>query len=460
MKLTNTLTRHKEEFKPLQKDQVTLYTCGLTVYDHPHIGNWRTFIFYDTLARVLHSGGYRLKHVWNITDVGHLVSDADEGEDKMEKGAQREGKTAWQIAEVYTQEFYEGMASLNIRHATQMPKATDHIAEQIALIKRLEARGYTYCLEDGVYFDTIKLADYGKLTGQNMHNLRAGARVEQNTQKKDPADFALWKFSPGNSQRDMEWPSPWGVGFPGWHLECSAMAMRYLGETIDLHAGGVDHIGTHHTNEIAQSEAATGQPFVRLWLHGEYLLVDGHKMAKRAGNFYTLGNLSEHGFEPLAFRLLVLQAHYRSQLNFTWESLRAAQTVLKNLRAFAALSQQQLAAAPAVETADVERRIKATLANDLNTPQALAVLNKFIDATPAVSNPRQLHKLLVFLDEVLGLCLSKVEDIDSQTKKLIEQREQARSAKDFVNADKLRAQLGEQGIYIEDTLHGPVWKRS
>ncbi|MBI5465966.1 MAG: cysteine--tRNA ligase, partial [Candidatus Kerfeldbacteria bacterium] len=285
LKLYNTLGRKKQEFKPLKPGEVGLYTCGPTVYAAPHLGNLRTYIFEDLLKRTLQVDGFRVKHVMNITDVGHLTSDADEGEDKMEKGAAREGKTVWEIAEHYTDIFKQNLQSLNVLAPDVWCKATDHIPEQIELIRKIEANGFTYQTSDGVYFDTAKLKDYGRLAKLDIKGLKARARVEMNPAKKHPTDFALWKFSPPDKKRQMEWPSPWGVGFPGWHIECSAMSMKYLGETFDIHCGGIDHIPVHHPNEIAQSEAATSKPLARWWLHGEFLVVDAKRMGKSEDNF-------------------------------------------------------------------------------------------------------------------------------------------------------------------------------
>jgi cysteinyl-tRNA synthetase len=302
--LYNTLSRSKEEFKPIKPGEVGLYTCGPTVYNFAHIGNLRTYIFEDILRRVLVYNGYRVKHVMNITDVGHLTGDRDMGEDKMEKGAQREGKTAWDIAEYYTQAFRQDIIRLNILEPDIWVKATDTIDEQIALVKTLEEKGYTYQTGDGIYFDTARFENYTKLSHQNLEALQEGARVEKNLEKRNATDFALWKFSPPDTQRQMEWDSPWGVGFPGWHVECSAMSMKFLNDQLDIHCGGTDHIDVHHTNEIAQSEAATGKAFFNFWMHGAFLIISGgKKMAKSEGNFLTLENaFLKHGFSPLAYR--------------------------------------------------------------------------------------------------------------------------------------------------------------
>ncbi|MBI3983740.1 cysteine--tRNA ligase [Candidatus Microgenomates bacterium] len=473
MKLYNTLTRKVEELKPLKKADVTLYTCGPTVYLDPHIGNWRAFLSYDTLVRALQLEGYKVNRVMNITDVGHLTSDEDEGdkdagEDKLVKTAKAQRKTAWQIAEMYTQRFLDGMKLLNLLTPTKLEKATDHIAEQIELIQTLKAKGYTYQIDDGIYFDTSKLTDYGKLKGEAAtEQEQAGARVAVNPQKQNPRDFALWKFSPKDEQRDMEWGSPWGKGFPGWHLECSAIAMKYLGATLDIHSGGVDHIGTHHTNEIAQSEAATGKPFANLWVHNEHLLVDGMKMSKSKGNYYILDDLINKGFSPLAFRLLVLQAHYRSQINFTWDSLAAAQSFLQRLYA-AAERRFQTTNEPEDEILPIIINgamgdIVAFLANNLDTPSALGALSTFLTyietTTLPKANLRQYNEFLAFLDKAFGLDLANRTDLTPDEKAILERREAARAAKDFALSDKLRTQLQDMKVGLDDTDFGTVWHR-
>jgi cysteinyl-tRNA synthetase len=330
VKLYNTPERAVQTVKPKDPPLVSVYTCGPTVYDYPHIGNWFTFIRYDLLIRVLKAGGYRPKWVLNITDVGHLVSDADEGEDKLEKGAKREGKTAQEIADFYAEYFLEGMRRLNFIEPDHVPRATDHIPEQIRFIKKLESQGLTYVIDDGVYYDTSKFPGYEDFARLNLTQQQTGGRVQANRQKRQPADFALWKFSPKDGKRAMEWDSPWGKGFPGWHLECSALILKYLGETIDIHAGGIDHIPVHHTNEIAQSKALTGKPLSRHWFHTNHILVDGRKISKSLGNGITLEDVEKQGFSLVALRLLALQSHYRTQQNFTWESLEAAQTSLQS----------------------------------------------------------------------------------------------------------------------------------
>ncbi|MFH1968196.1 MAG: cysteine--tRNA ligase, partial [bacterium] len=328
LELYNTLSLKKEIFKPIENKKVGLYTCGPTVYNFVHIGNLRTFIFEDILRRVLEYNDFEVKHVMNITDVGHLISDNDEGEDKIEKSAREQKKSAWQIAYFYTEEFKKDIAELNIEPAQIMPKATEHIQEQIDLIKKLEAKGVVYKIRDGIYFDTSKFKKYGKLGNHEPEQARFRARININTEKKHPADFALWKFSPrlgsGQARRQMEWPSPWGIGFPGWHIECSAMAVKYLGQPFDIHTGGIDHIPVHHQNEIAQSEMAYDKPLANYWLHGEFLVIDQKKMAKSEDNFITLNTLKEKNINPLAYRFLILNSHYRKPLNFSWEALESA----------------------------------------------------------------------------------------------------------------------------------------
>lgn len=317
MRLYNTLTRTIDELKPINAPIVTVYTCGPTVYDYPQIGNWFTYVRWDTLIRTLKASGLQPNWVLNVTDVGHLVSDADEGEDKLEKGARREGKTAWDIAKFYTNDFVAGMHALNMLIPDQMPRATDHIAEQIDLIKKLEDKGFTYTTSDGIYYDTAKFPRYADFAKLDLDEQQAGARVKVNPEKRNSTDFALWKFSPKDHKRDMEWDSPWGKGFPGWHLECSAMSMKYLGETIDIHTGGIDHVPIHHTNEVAQSEAITGKPLANIWLHGNHIMVNGEKISKSLGNSIRLQDIQAKGFSPIVLRLHVLESHYRSQSKFS-----------------------------------------------------------------------------------------------------------------------------------------------
>lgn len=453
--LYNTLSKKKEEFKPLKNNEVGLYTCGLTVYNYAHIGNLRTYLFEDILKRTLRSNNYQVKHVMNITDVGHLTSDADTGEDKMEKGAKREGKTVWDIAEFYTQAFKQNLVDLNISEPNIWCKATDHIQEQIDLIKRLEKKGFTYRTSDGIYFNTSKFPEYGKLTDQNLAELKEGARVDKNPEKKNPTDFALWKFSPKDKKRAMEWDSPWGKGFPGWHIECSAISMKYLGEQFDIHCGAVDHIPIHHTNEIAQAKAATGKKFVNFWVHGEFLVIGpDEKMAKSKENFITLQTIKEKGFDPLAFRYLVLGTHYRKKLTFSWEALEAAQNAFENLTAFAAEYGQ-----PNIGCAEFEQQFSEAINDDLNTPKALAVVWDLLKS----DYPDEAKKAsLLKFDEVLGLSLKSaipLVEIPEDIKKLVKQREKYRQNKEWEAADKLRLDIAKAGFKINDSPAGPVLKK-
>ncbi len=455
LKLYNTLKRQKEAFIPLASPKVSLYTCGPTVYGRAHLGNLRTYVFEDVLRRVLEFNGFEVNHVMNVTDVGHLTSDADEGEDKLEVGAQREHKSPWEIARQYEQLFFEDIAKLNILPPVQTSRATETIDDQIELIRKLEQKGFTYQDEQAIYFDTSKFPSYGQLTGQNLADKKTGARAEVvvDQKKKRPADFVLWFFLKGRYQNHvLRWPSPWGEGFPGWHLECSAISLKHLGPTIDIHTGGIDHVPVHHTNEIAQSEAATGQPFVRYWLHGEFLLLDSDRMGKSEGNALTLPVLIEKHFDPLAFRFWVLQTHYRSKLNFSWSAVEAAQSGLERLRQ----TIRDLGEAdPKIGCADFEERFHQAINDDLDTPKALAVMWKMLDADLPAS--AKLRSLLTF-DRVLGLKLAELKPvrIPDEVIKLVKERESARAAKDWTKADELRKQIEETGFAVEDTAGGPV----
>ncbi|MBI4127567.1 MAG: cysteine--tRNA ligase [Parcubacteria group bacterium] len=471
--LYNTLTRQKETFVPLHKNDVGLYTCGPTVYDFVHIGNLRAFVFDDLLRRYLAYRGYHVTHVMNITDVGHLVSEADTGEDKMEKGARREGKSAWEIAESYTNAFLEDSKALNLLAPDIMPRATAHIPDQIALIQRLEEKGYTYRTSDGVYFDTSRFPHYGRLGHLNIEGQSSDVRKRMGGEKRQPADFALWKFSPTGATRQMEWGSPWGKGFPGWHIECSAMSMRYLGETFDIHCGGVDHIPVHHTNEIAQSEAATGKPFVRTWCHNEFLLVDGGKMAKSLGNTYTLRDIIARGFSPMALRYLFLGAHYRSKLNFTWQALgdagRALDSIVDLLRLL--LDRSGESSESVGISRSLTERFTEALDDDLNTPEVLAAIHTAIAEIYRLEERHQpidgrlLSAAFFDLDKVLGLNLAATTStspvlLPEAIRALVEARERARTAQDFATADQLRRELLRHGFTVDDTAEGPKVKRS
>lgn len=463
MKLYNTLTRQVEEITPLNPGQATVYTCGPTVYDYPHIGNWFTFIRYDLLIRTLKLAQLQPNWVMNITDVGHLVSDADEGEDKLEKGAKREGKTAWDIANFYTDYFITGLRRLSVLQPTHLPRATDHINEQINLIKILEQKGYTYVIDDGVYFDTSKFPSYADFARLDVDEQQAGARVEYNTQKRNPTDFALWKFSPAGQLRDMEWESPWGKGFPGWHLECSAMSMKYLGETIDIHSGGIDHIPVHHTNEIAQSEAVTGKPLARFWMHTNHITVEGEKISKSLGNGITLEDIETRGFELESFRLHVLESHYRSQSKFNWDSLEAARNRLKAYKAFADLYWElpETSNEPDAFLFSYQESITAALVDDLDTPRALALLSEVESQWVRVlsSDKQSFMRFLTFIDAALGLQLSATHDITDEQYELISKRDAARAAQQWDVSDRLRDTLVRQGIGLRDTPNGAIWYR-
>lgn len=457
MKFYNTFGRQIEDFQSIVDNKVKLYTCGPTVYDYPHIGNLRSFVFDDTLRRALQVGGYEVSHVMNITDVGHLVSDEDEGEDKLEAGAGRENKSVQEVAEMYTNAFLEDVKDLNILepNAYHGPRgdyafATDFIPQQIEVVKTLLEKGYAYQTESAIYFDVSKLDDYGKLSGQKLSEKEVAARSDVVTDpaKRHPQDFALWFFTVGRfAKHDMHWSSPWGEGFPGWHLECSAIIHATLGEPIDIHTGGVDHIGTHHTNEIAQTEAAFGVKLSDYWLHNEHLMVDGQKMSKSLRNFYTLKDVVDKGFDPLALRLLFLQSHYRTQANFTWEVLEAAAAALNNLRAWADLCFQKDSEIPKEKLED----IKAAVFDDLNTPRALALMAELGSPDKAV---------LELLDDLFGLRLSERKDIADDQKGLIKQRETARQSSDWRLADELRQHLSKDGIELNDTPDGSIWYRT
>jgi len=407
LRLYDTYSRQVREFEPLQPPRVGLYACGLTVYDYAHIGNLRTYIFEDILRRTLEAHSYDVLHVQNITDVGHLVSDADTGEDKMEKGSRRTGKSAWEIAKFFTEAFRRDLAALNVLEPHIWPKATDHIAEQIALIQCIEEQGYTYLTSDGVYFDTSRLADYGALARLDVEGLQAGARVDLG-EKRNPTDFALWKFSPPGEQRQMEWDSPWGVGFPGWHIECSAMAAKYLGPYFDIHCGGEDHIPVHHTNEIAQSEACYKTRLANFWMHGYFLVTSGEKMAKSKDHFVTLEELFAD-YDPLVVRFHLLRSHYRSVSDFSEEGLQASAAGLKRLREAYRNARHGLpegVEADAQPFAAFRERFAAALDDDLNTPQAIAVLfDAARDVNRAVeegASPAYRAGAIALLDELLG----------------------------------------------------------
>ena len=453
--LTNTLTHQKEKFIPINPPNVGMYSCGPTVYLNAHIGHMRKYLMDDILVRVLKANGYKVTHVMNITDVGHLVSDADTGEDKMEKSAKVAGKSVWDLAKFYEKQFFDSTKALNINRPDVVCKATDHIQEQIDLIKKLEEKGFTYKTGDGIYFDTSKFKNYGVLTG-GKEGIRPGTRIEMGD-KKNPTDFALWKFSPKDEKRQMEWDSPWGFGFPGWHIECSAMSMKYLGEQFDVHTGGEDHIAIHHTNEIAQSEAATGKsPFVRYWLHTAFLTVDGVKMSKSLGNFYTVDDVIKKGFDPLALRYLYLGANYRDPLNFTWDSLAASQNALEKLRSQIAVLKKQndrtvLSEEKEKKVDDYRNQFLEAVNDDLNTSKSLAVLWEMLKSNIPSEDK---YDLAISFDEILGLKLSEVTDNEWQVpgniQILIDQRQKFREEGKYEEADKIRDQIQKLGFGVSD----------
>lgn len=465
MRFYNSLNRKIEEFKPLNPPTVTLYTCGPTVYNYTHIGHARKYTNDDLLKRTLTYLDYKVKHVMNITDVGHLTSDADEGEDKLEKGAKKEGKVVWEVAEFYTDYFLKFLKSLKILMPDHLVKATDHIQDMIQLINRLKEKGFTYETDETVYFDTSKFNGYGRLSGQKLEEKLKGARedVYIDPKKKHPTDFALWFKRVGRFKKHtMYWDSPFGDGFPGWHIECSAMSMKYLGETIDIHTGGVDHIPVHHENEIAQSECATGKKFVRFWVHHEFLLIEGEKMSKSLNNFFTLEDLQKKGIEPLALRYLFLQTHYRKQLNYTWNSAKAAQDTYDKLKDYVFSLKSQttqnsrttLSAEKLAKLDNFRQQFDEAIANDLQIPQAVAVMWEMLKSN--IPSPDKLELLFEF-DQIFGLNLPNLPNppnLPNSILKLAKQREEARKKGDFKTADDLRKKIEEKGYLIEDTKEG------
>lgn len=450
----NTLTRQKEEFKPITPGKASIYTCGPTVYWFAHIGNWRSYVFSDLLRRALEHDGFEVRHIINITDVGHLVGDGDEGEDKMLVAMRREGKTAYDIARFYEAAFLADSEKMNILSAAVYPRATEHISEQIELVKKLEERGLTYKTSDGIYFNTAALPEYGRLSGQAADEKQAGSRVEMG-EKKNSTDFALWKFSPVGSKREMEWESPWGVGFPGWHLECSAMSKKYLGVPFDIHTGGEDHIAVHHENEIAQTMGADGVFEANIWMHNAFLMVDGGKMSKSLGNIYTLDQLAEKGIEPTALRLFFLGAHYRAKLNFTFEAVQGAQRALEKLRSIF-LMLPHPPSGEGLEVKEYHRRFFEAIEDDLNSPQALAAMWEMLGDS-ACSLAAKVEALLEF-DEVLGLGLEqyveKKIEIPVKVSALLNDREAARAAKNWAESDRLRDEIHKIGFVVEDSPQG------
>ncbi len=458
VQLYNTLTRRKEEFSPLEGNTVRMYSCGPTVYSYAHIGNFRAYVFMDTLRRVLKYNGYELKHVMNITDVGHLESDADEGEDKMEKAAKKENKNPYEIANYYTEIFFRDMERLNIEKPEIIAKATDHIAEMLEFVKKLIENGYAYETSKGIYFDISKLDKYPVLSNRKIDEQIAGARVDVDKEKRSPYDFALWIKAPEN--HIMKWESPWGLSYPGWHIECSAMGRKYLGDEFDIHTGGIDHIPTHHENEIAQSKGLTGKIPAKLWMHVEFLQVDGGKMSKSLGNTYTLDELQKHGIEPLAYKLFCFTAHYRTKLNFTFETALATQKALNRLREGFIKHQEGIETISEEKTKEYEDKFLEIINDDLNIPSAMGLVWEII-RKPEKS--KQYAELLLKFDDVLGLDLinskkyledTKKIELPDEIKELIEQRTQARKNKNWDLSDKIRDILKEKGYVVKDTKEG------
>jgi len=437
-----------------------MYSCGITAYDYAHIGHGRKYVTDDLIKRLLTYSGYKVKHVENVTDVGHLVSDADEGEDKLEKGAARAGKTVWEVAEFFTKYFYDSMDKLNIERPNVICKATDHIPEQIELVKKLVEKGLAYDTPEAVYFDVSKFPKYGEAFGQKLSEKQVAVREEVKTgeYKKNPADFALWFKRVGRFENHtMHWESPWGDGFPGWHIECSAMSMKYLGEQFDIHTGGEDHLSIHHPNEIAQSEGATGKhPFVKYWIHTAFLMVDGMKMSKSLANFYTIDDVEKKGFDPLALRYFYFGSHYRKPLNFTWEGLGAAQTALTKLKVQIAtlkISDRTVLSEEKNEKVESFRNFFfEALDDDLNTAKALSVLWEMLGSSIPSEDK---YDMAISFDEVLGLKLSESrinsQEVPENIKKLMSKREDLRKEKKFEEADKIRKQIEEAGFDVKDT---------
>jgi cysteinyl-tRNA synthetase len=483
LRLYNQLTHEVDEFTPIDSGEVKIYTCGPTVYDYPHVGNWAGYVYWDILIRSLTQRDYSVNRVMNITDVGHLVSDEDEGEDKLEKGARREGKTAWEVADFYTKNFLSGIEKLNLIMPQHITRATDFIDEQLELVRTLKLKGFTYQTDDGIYYDTSKFPAYANFAKLNTDSQRAGARVEYNPQKRNSSDFALWKFSPQDQKRDMEWNTPKDLlestsegpeepvmGFPGWHIECSAMAMNILGDTLDIHTGGVDHIPVHHTNEIAQSEGATGKTFSNFWLHNNHLTVDGTKISKSLGNGYTLEDIEEQDYSALDYRMFVLQSHYRNQSNFSFDNLEAAKNRRKNWINVSLLRHQAHKTIDNYQTNEdalipkyaSSGALLEIIGEDLDTPGALAFIDNIFDEISNSSLERinlpALNDFLKFIDELLGLdLLDSSPDITDEAKRMILQRERYRENKQWDESDKIRDSLEEYGLLLNDTTDGTIW---
>ncbi|MBW2965137.1 cysteine--tRNA ligase [Candidatus Woesearchaeota archaeon] len=466
LQLYNTLTRKKEVFSPIKKSLVGMYCCGPTVYHYAHIGNLRAYIFNDVLRRALAFNGFKVKHVMNITDVGHLTSDADEGEDKMAKGAAREGKTVWEVAKFYEEEFFRDTEALGILKPDVICRATDHIKEMIELVKRIEKNGYTYVSEGNVYFDTSKFNSYYDLCGHRPDEDDTKARVEEDSAKKNKSDFVLWFTQSKFGNQDMQWDSPWGRGFPGWHLECSAMSIKYLGEQFDIHCGGIDHIPIHHTNEIAQSEAATGKkPWVKYWMHNEFLVMDKEKMSKSSGDFLRMQTILDKGYDPVVYRYFCLGAQYRQQLKFAWEGMDGARNAFNRLKENVLMLKEQAlgneSSGQREKTDDYMEEFKTAINDDLNTSAGLAIMWSVVRDEELTAGERL--ELLYKFDSVLGLGIEGWErekvDVPADVQKLVAEREEARKKKDWKKADELRDKMAKAGFSVKDTPEGPKLSR-
>ena len=455
MTLYNTLTREKELFTSLDGKTAGLYACGPTVYSPAHIGNMRTYLFVDWLRRALAFAGFTPKHVMNVTDVGHLTDDADEGEDKLQKAARERKLDPWAIAASVTERFFADTKSLNIERPEIVCKATEHIKQMIAFVSALLEKGHAYETPDGIYFDIATFPEYGKLSRLDLEAQQAGARVEVNPDKRSPFDFALWKKAP--KEHIMQWESPWGMGYPGWHIECSAMGLEYLGERFDIHTGGVDHLPVHHENEIAQNEALLGHPMVNTWMHGEFLLVDGGKMGKSLGNLYTLADLAERGFSPMHFRYFCAGAHYRNKLNFTWEAMEAAKTSYTRLLAAV---QSHKGGTDTADIASYEEQMRSAVLDDLNIPKAIGALWTMVKQP---GRSQAVYDAATEIDRVLGLSLDAVpdstEDLPEEIQSMVDARQAAKAEKNYAEADRLRGEIKRLGYELTDTKEGIQCKR-